>query len=202
MPDVRLATSADLPAVGETLAAAFVGDPIWEWMVPPSPTWKRRASAFYGAEARLRHGHGDGAAGEVWVDDQVRGAALWASPGAWRTTLRQTLAITVPSVRFIRGRIVRGLRVLSAVEGEHPADPPHWYLAYLGTDPEHQGHGIGSALIEAVTSRCDEQGLGAYLESSKESNVAFYARHGFEVRRRFELPGGPPMWLMWREPKG
>jgi hypothetical protein len=44
--------------------------------------------------------------------------------------------------------------------------------------------------------------MPAYLESSKEKNVPFYERNGFKVRERFEVPnGGPPIWLMWREPQ-
>lgn len=199
MPEVRRATVAELPRVGQALAAAFADDPVWSWLVSPTIDWAARAPGFYAAEARLRLG--DEGNGEVLVDDQLRGAALWAGPGHWRTTLRQTLTLAVPSMRMFRLSVVRGLKTLSIVERHHP-DEPHWYLAYLGTEPAHQGHGIGSALIAPVTERCDAEGLGAYLESSKESNVAFYARHGFELRDRIELPGGPPMWLMWREPRG
>mgnify|MGYP000553009847 CR=1 FL=1 len=61
----------------------------------------------------------------------------------------------------------------------------------LGTDPAHQGRGVGSALMEPVLRECDEAGLHAYLESSKASNVPFYRRHGFEVTGSLDLPGGP-----------
>jgi GNAT superfamily N-acetyltransferase len=90
---------------------------------------------------------------------------------------------------------------MQAVERHHP-HVPHWYLAVLGTDPPRQGCGVGSSLLEPVLSRCDAEGLPAYLESSKERNVPFYARHGFEVTKTIDLPGGGPrLWLMWREPR-
>ena len=113
----------------------------------------------------------------------------------------EAVAIAVPSVRLFRSKLPRAIRLLTQMERAHPTDPPHWYLAVLGTDPAHQGSGVGSALIRAITDRCDAQGLGAYLESSKEQNVPFYARHGFEVVERVDPGGQPPTWTMWRDPR-
>ncbi len=70
--------------------------------------------------------------------------------------------------------------MLFQVDGLRPREP-HWYLATLGTDPDRQGKGLGSTLMESMARRIDESGLPAYLESSKERNVSFYARFGFEV---------------------
>jgi ribosomal protein S18 acetylase RimI-like enzyme len=94
---------------------------------------------------------------------------------------------------------VRSTRAVREIERRHPV-VPHYYLSVLGTDPEQQGGGIGSALLAPVLHRCDADGVAAYLECSKESNVAFYERHGFTVTDRVELPEGPPLWFMWREP--
>lgn len=198
VPEVRPATPADLPAVGRALAAAFDGDPVWGHLASPNAQWTPRASAWFEAEARVQlRGHG-----EVLVDDQVRGAAIWSPPGHWRGTVSEGLFLALPSVRLFRSRLLTAMASLGRMERKHPTEPEHWYLAILGTDPAHQGSGIGGALIRAVTDRCDEQGLGAYLESSKEQNVPYYARHGFEVREEMAMGDGPPLWLMWRDPQG
>ena len=65
----------------------------------------------------------------------------------------------------------------AAVSPFHPRKP-HWYLAVLGTDPSAQRSGIGAALIAPTLRRCDDEGLPAFLESSKEANLPFYQRHG------------------------
>ena len=95
------------------------------------------------------------------------------------------------------GRAVRGVET---IERAHPREP-HYYLAVLGTDPDEQGRGIGSALMQPVLEMCDRDVVPAYLESSKERNVDFYARHGFRVTDELVLPEGPPVWPMWRDPR-
>ena len=106
----------------------------------------------------------------------------------------------LPMLPALMPRLARTTRAVRAIEERHPMQP-HYYLSVLGTDPEQQGGGIGSALLAPVLERCDAEGVPAYLESSKESNVGFYAQHGFVLTERIELPEGPPLWLMWRRPR-
>lgn len=196
MPTVRAAAAEELSKVGVVLAAAFADDPVWSWMAAPGH-WDRRAPAWFERDAMLTlAGHG-----EVLVDDELRGAAVWAAPKHWKGTGGEAVRLALPSVRLFRRRMPRAMRAIAAMESHHPVDPAHWYLSILGTDPAHQGHGVGSALIRAVTDRCDAEGLPAYLESSKEANVPFYARHGFQVTEELTIDDGPTMWLMWRDPE-
>ena len=98
------------------------------------------------------------------------------------------------------GNAPRALGVLSKMEKIHP-EQPHWYLAVLGTATEHQGRGVGSALMKPVLDTCDDEGIPAYLESSKEANIPFYRRHGFEVKGEITIKDGPTLWPMWRDPQ-
>ncbi len=194
-PKVRPATRDELPAIGRVLAAAFDEDPVWRWMAPPSRRWDERAAAWFTAEATLQFDR----SGEVWVDDDVLGAAIWCPPGRWRSGLRDNLRLAVPTLRLMRGGVGRALRTVNVLERAHPREE-HWYLSYLGTDPTAQGRGIGSALMTAVLERADEQGLPAYLESSKKANLAFYGRHGFVTSGDpVRAAAGPPLFPMWRD---
>jgi hypothetical protein len=57
--------------------------------------------------------------------------------------------------------------------------------------------------MQPVLEQCDTEGLPAYLESSKEKNIPLYERYGFKVTDELRLvKGGPPLWPMWREPRG
>ena len=69
----------------------------------------------------------------------------------------------------------------------------HWYLGILGVDPRHQGEGLGARLIDHTLDRLDREGLPAYLETDKESNLAWYARRRFELRETLHpVAAGPP----------
>jgi ribosomal protein S18 acetylase RimI-like enzyme len=87
------------------------------------------------------------------------------------------------------------------MEKIHPSEP-HWYLALLGTHPDHQGQGLGTAVVAPGIAAADAEGVGCYLESSKEANVPYYERLGFEVIGTYDVDrgSGPRLWLMWRDP--
>jgi ribosomal protein S18 acetylase RimI-like enzyme len=194
---VRRATAADVPQLGRMLARAFFDDPVATWAFPPDELREAALERFQATRVRQLL-----ADEEVWTADDHSSAALWAPPGRWKTTIRQDAAL-MPC--FARPRLVARAPLVTVgwlrLASKHPAEPLHYYLAVLGTDPDRQGEGLGSALIQPVLEQCDRDGVGAFLESSKESNINFYARHGFRVLQEVRLLSGPPMWKMWRDPR-
>ncbi|MFC4909970.1 GNAT family N-acetyltransferase [Actinomadura gamaensis] len=199
-PSARVATASDVDRIAAVLARAFEDDPVWSWILPDEASRPRRLAAAFAIllrEVHLRHG----ASEHSGRFDDIESAALWDPPGAWRLPLATQARQLVPFVRAFGTRLPAALRALGRIERHHPKEP-HWYLAYLGTDPQAQGNGLGSVLLRSRLDRCDEAGTPAYLESSKESNVPYYERFGFRVTRELRLPGdgAPPVWLMWRDP--
>ncbi len=193
---LRNARVGDVRELAAMLARAFQDDPVSIFSFPDPAKRAKALPRFF--EIELRHEYmGDG---EIYVPEDLAGAALWAPPGKPRPGLR-ALVHLMPLVPAIGARLPRMLRLVQATESRHPKEP-HFYLGVLGTEPSRQHRGVGSALLKPVLERCDGEGIPAYLESSKESNVPFYARHGFEVTEELHTPGGgPSLWLMWRTPR-
>ena len=197
-PEARLATASDVSKIGESLALAFEDDPAMTWLFGEIDDRKPGLLQRYLAHETARHLRHP----TVFTTDDHAGGALWDPPGQWKTNLRDILGmlpIMLPGLRF---HVVTALRGLGRIEDAHDRHPEHYYLAVLGTRPDRQGHGIGSTLLQPVLDRCDQEGIGAYLESSKESNIPFYRRHGFQVVEEVRLPKGPLVYPMWRDPQG
>lgn len=202
-PTVRVASDRDVPELAAMLARAFLDDPVAIWSCRAPRLLPSTLERFHATRLRQLMHHG-----AVWTTDGCASAAVWAPPGHWRTTAAEDLAL---SRTIVRPRLLAHPRALAAVplvgygllqtERRHPPFPAHWYLAVLGTDPGAQGRGLGSAVLAPILQACDADEVGAYLESSKERNLDFYARHGFRVTRELRLPRGPRVWAMWREPR-
>lgn len=199
-PSVRLATSADLPGMSEALADAFHDDPVMAAVFGDDEVrrvrWLRPFFRGVGS-VHLRHRL-------VYTADDFSGASYWDPPGHWQTSPRDYLPIAGPMLVGVNRRIPRAIRGMGRIEAVHKAQPQdHYYLSVLGTRTSAQGKGVGSALMAPVLEVCDREGVGAYLESSKERNVPFYRRHGFEVVEEIEFSkGGPVLYAMWRDPQG
>lgn len=192
----RVVNDEDIKPVAAALARAFDDDPVMSWLFGEHQARRlTRLRRFFTHEAKRHRIHG-----QVLTTPDHAGGAFWDAPGRWRSSWFQILRSLPVFGPAIGPRMPRALRGLSMIERAHPHEP-HWYLAVLGTDPSAQGRGVGGSLMQPVLDRCDEQGLGAYLESSKEQNLAYYARFGFEVTGELTLPNGPPVWPMWREAK-
>ena len=195
MSAARKATPADTPALVEMLARAFYDDPVFGWLFPDDRKRLHQSQRYFEGRARILLRQE-----ESYTIDGCASAAMWARPEEWHDPPVDVLRQFVHLVPALGRRIPRSLAGLRAIEERHPRTP-HWYLSVLGTEPERQGEGLGSVVLQPVLDECDRLEIGAYLETGTERNVAFYTRHGFRVTEQIQMPDGPPMWLMWRDPR-
>jgi GNAT superfamily N-acetyltransferase len=192
---VRKSHATDLVAMGNILAAAFHDDPVLSWMVPDEPRRRARLPGLMRLLAARFQPHG-----ENHINDTGTGAAVWSPPRA--TFTREDDEWFGSELVDLAGPdLARIGEVVELLESNHPHDP-HYYLNLLGVTPDHQGSGIGSALLWAVLDRADREGASAYLEATSPKNRALYERHGFEVSMELRCSDCPPLWAMWRRPQG
>jgi ribosomal protein S18 acetylase RimI-like enzyme len=194
---VRRARPEDVPALAASLARAFFADPVAGYLFPDPDHRREALPRFF----TLQLAHNYLARGEVYTTDARIAASLWMPPRARPPRLRDRFAhlLFAPT---LGDRLATTRHLTQLLESHHPV-VPHYYLGTIGTDPDYQSRGIASALLAPVLERCDVESLPAYLECSREENVAFYEHRGFDVQQQLAAPDeGPLLWLMWREPKG
>jgi GNAT superfamily N-acetyltransferase len=197
-PSVRKVTPGDVPRLAVSLARAFDGDPPMRWFLRDDERRVELARQMFEVMLRTVHLARDG----CYTTDDVIGGALWVPPGRWQLGFLQQLKLLPGMIRVFGRDLPRAQRGLTVMDSGHPRKP-HWYLDSLGVEPLWQGKGVGSALMAPVLQICDRERTAAYLNAGSPRSRELYRRHGFEVMEEFRLPdGGPPLWRMWREPRG
>ena len=185
----------------EVLAQAFFDDPLSVFLFPDEA--KRLDQLRWLYSGTVRYALLDG---ESYTTPDVEGVALWLPPERPHPTQLGMVRVGMglAPLKFGLGWLRRSLAAMNALDRCHKLDAPprHWYLFLLGVDPPHQGQGLGGRLIAPVLARADADGVVCYLDTTKERNVSFYLKHGFEVVTAGQVPGsGPRFWTMTREPK-
>ncbi|MER7924940.1 GNAT family N-acetyltransferase [Streptomyces sp. NPDC096057] len=193
---IRVAGQGDRELVVRLLDEAFQDDPVSGWVFPDAEyrrtTHHRLMAAF--ADAVFADGRidltEDGAACALWLS--VPGEAHPADGTDEAVELRE-------SVDPDNTRVETIARLMAE---SHPAGRAHEYLWMIAVAPGRQGEGLGAALVRHVLDRCDRESLPAYLEASSERSATLYERLGFTFTdRTLDLPDGPRMYPMWREPR-
>jgi len=101
-------------------------------------------------------------------------------------------------MRLAHGRRIHLVRDCFQRMAERHPRSPHWYLLALATNDACRGQGLASRLLEEMFLRCDREGQEIVLETSKESNLAYYEKFGFTMTDELLIDEGLKTWLMIR----
>jgi ribosomal protein S18 acetylase RimI-like enzyme len=187
---IHKASNGDVARIASTLARAFFDDPVFRWTFPDD---ERRRGVLPGVFSIFTEAFEP--YGETYLAGEASGAALWAPPGQAPVSdeFNERLAGAAEADE-------RFFEIAELFDNRHPAGS-YYYLQFLGVDPERQGYGIGSAMLDYMLQRCEREGVRAYLDATSPRNKRLYERYGFRATGEFAPKGGPPLWAMWREPK-
>jgi ribosomal protein S18 acetylase RimI-like enzyme len=194
---VERATPADVPNVAHTLARAFEEDPVFAWLLAGDARRMQILKRYFELFSS-----------RVWIHQQETyttvdavAAAIWTLPQRWHIGLVTLARLGPGSIGAFGRHLPRVMRALAVVESKHPRTP-HYYLAFVGVNPQWQGRGLGTAVLAPVLERCDRERVPAYLESSTPRSRGLYERSGFRVTEELRFAkSAPPLWRMWREPR-
>jgi GNAT superfamily N-acetyltransferase len=190
---IRRATRLDVEPTTQVLADAFQDGPVADWLVSDERARRWVAFNYFSilVDHALRHGFID-------ITGDVSGVAVWyprtgnplPEPAAYALRLADASGPWLD--RFIMLDDALALR---------QPDRPHHHLAFLAVAPGHQGHGIGTVLLQHHHRRLAAEGVPAYAVASSPRNRDLYVRHGFRTAGPFRLPDhGPPLWPMQYDP--
>lgn len=192
---IQRAGQDDRELVVSVLEEAFHHDPVSSWVFPDEAHRRAVHGKFLGVFADITLAEGridiadDGAAVALWLPVPA-GAPEEEDPTP--ALMRQTADPDNERCELV-GRLTGKV---------HPHDRAHSYLLMVGVSPQRQGQGVGAELIRTELDRCDRDGVPAYLEASSARSRTLYERLGFGLLgSAVELPDGPSMWPMWREPQ-
>jgi len=200
--DARVAGTADVGAVTETITLAFQNDPVWSWVFPDAeqrPAQFRRWWPLF-VESAVPHGWTWMAERAATIAPAIAATiAMWTPPGAEELTHEAERRIPSLLEELLGDRAPVALEGLLRFETAHPRDEPHYYLGFVATHDDYRGRGIGERLLAQNLEQIDAEHLPAYLESSNPRNLARYERLGFRPREEFAVgAGGPVVTTMWR----
>ncbi len=131
--------------------------------------------------------------------ERIIAAMYVIEPGRCRATRGQLLRL-LPRLFVATGaNLPRVLSWLSLFP-EHAFNERHWHVSWFAVDPEFQGGGMGTRLLDSFCERVDRAGEAAYVATSASRNLKFYERHGFTITQKKSFLN-VTNWLMRRPPK-
>lgn len=176
----RALTLADREPAIQLLMAAFAKDPVLTYLATGSDYLAILRCVFDAILTYCQPHH------QLWGaftadHEELIGVAAWIPPEAdandeliWLSAGLYRLPLLVDPQRW-------GSWLPFFGGFGHRIPKPCWSLQLLGVSPQFQRQGVGSLLLQPALKTSRQMGIPCHLETSTESAVHFYQRHGFWV---------------------
>jgi ribosomal protein S18 acetylase RimI-like enzyme len=192
--------------VAALLADAFVDNAAYSFLFPDVARRRELLADFF---ARNLQTHLPHRCTYVWTPEPERVLATVTvrPPGGIPISLatmirRGLLPFAVKNgVNAVR-RLFYLIEHTDRIDTEATGGRSHFHLHMMAVHPEHQGAGIGTALLRAAMGAKISQPEAQRpisLSTERPENLSFYRRLGFETKGEYELGGvaGGPLFRTW-----
>ena len=180
------------------LSRAFYNDPFYVWIMPDDN--KRIQQIEWWMRILLKYTL---LYGEIHYTEDRKAVAMWLGPD--RPIVNDfkifSMGLILYPIKIGIRNFMRALDVSGQWDKEHKKmDKRHYYLMVIAVEPELQGKGIGSRLMQLGLKNADNDGLECFLETVTPEDVQFYRKHNFDVifNKGFGLKD--QYWIMTRKP--
>ena len=160
-PHISPISADQIPSAASVLANAFAEAPRFRFLLPNDARLPAKLRWYWGATIRAsiitgavvhvarRESGGEVGAVAIWEPPEQgeRGALTLVRSGLWAAPIRLGLSA------YLRRRALG--RMLSALDPPQPC----WYLDTIGVEPSEQRTGLGTALLDLMLKRIDEDVL-------------------------------------------
>ncbi len=199
MPLLRLEKSRAQPAA-DTLARSFQNYPAYKYYYP-DVSMRTRVNQYCCSVIVYLGIH----FGEVYATSpNLEGLAVWVHSKNYDVGLWNLLR-AVPLAKLLGAGLSGALRMKAMeryTDSVHKRLAPfdHWYLLFLGVDPQFQGMGYASKLVRPMLKRMDREKIPCYLETQDEADVPIYLHFGFKIIEEGIIPNTTVKnWAMVRK---
>jgi GNAT superfamily N-acetyltransferase len=166
------AGEADIEVLSQMIAEAFFPLPPCEWLIPDETARREIFPSYF--RMYVEHALADGI---VHTTPGRDAAALWIPLG---TQLPDLPAGYLEQLARVTGPWADRFTVFDgALDVHHLTGTAHHHLAILAVRPGRQGHGTGTALLDAHHAVLDQHRITAYLEASDGRTRRLYLGHGY-----------------------
>lgn len=196
---IRDALPRDTFAVTRVLAAAYAGSSLVAWLAPDPDTRDRFALEYVGG--LVGPGITSGICRVVLDGDEMIGAAVWSMhPGQVRPVDLATA--DDPQDKGVAELRRRRCLLERFADDRRPSGVGYQQLALLGVKPQRQRQGIASYLLIGHHAFLHTFDIPSFAVVVDDRVQRLLERHGFTaVGPAAALPGGVPVWAMWRPPR-
>jgi len=203
---VRKLSLSDVNKAVEILSRAFHEDPLWLYLTSNEQKRKKWQKKFFKTLILLQFGSVE----ILGVSMPLEGVALWEFPDTPIVSLKEIfnrmiksgiISLTFSSFIF---KIFKVTKVFSKIQELHNKYAPesHYYLSSIAVQPESQGKGLASVLINFILDKADSKYISAYTETVTPRNVSFYQHFGFKIMEKYDFPKkNLSVWSLYRPAK-